>query len=222
MSLRRHSCSWSPQRHDLTGWIASASPRSARYPLCVFRVATCRLGYLAPWCVMWTMPEVVRIDEPTTGDEEATLRGLLEWHRSTLLWKCSGLTADELTVRSVPPSTLSLLGVVRHLADAERAWFRRYFRGEQIVEVYARSDAPNAAFDETDARQAEADVAQLMAEWEASRLAVTGASLEDRFIHEQLGEISLRWVYNHMIAEYARHLGHTDLLRQLIDGGMGE
>jgi uncharacterized damage-inducible protein DinB len=171
---------------------------------------------------MWTMPEVVRIDEPTTGDERATLQGLLEWQRSTLLWKCSGLNGDELTMRSVPPSTLSLLGVIRHLADAERAWFRRYFQGEQIPEAYARPDAPNAAFDETKADEAEADVGQLMAEWDASRMAVAGASLEDRFLHEEFGEMSLRWVFNHMIAEYARHIGHVDLLRELIDGGTGE
>ena len=62
------------------------------------------------------------------------MSGLPEWHRATLLWKCSGLTADRLTLRSSPPSALSLLGLIRHLADAERAWFRRYFRGEQIPE----------------------------------------------------------------------------------------
>ena len=61
-----------------------------------------------------------------------------------------------------------------------------------------------------------------MGEWEASRAAVAEASIEDRFIHEQFGEMSLRWVYNHMIAEYARHIGHADLLRQRIDGGVGE
>jgi hypothetical protein len=170
----------------------------------------------------WTVPEIVRIDEPTTGDEEATLRGLLEWQRATLLWKCSGLTADELVIRPAPPSTLSLLGIIRHLADAERAWFRRYFRGEQISEVYARPDAPNAGFDDTEAGEAEADVARLTAEWVSCRAAVAGASLEERFVHEQFGEMSLRWAYNHMIAEYARHIGHADLLRQLIDGAVGE
>jgi len=168
------------------------------------------------------VPEVVRVDEPTTGDEEATLRGLLEWERTTLLWKCRGLTADELILRPAPPSTLSLLGLIRHLADAERAWFRRYFRGEQIPEVYARPDAPDAAFNETDAGEAEADVGRLLDEWDAARSAVAGASLDDQFEHEQFGEMSLRWVYNHMIAEYARHIGHADLLRQLIDGGIGE
>ena len=93
-------------------------------------------GRMPRWCAVWTVPEVVRVDEPTTGDEVSMLRGLLEWQRATLLWKCTGLTAEELTIRSAPPSTLSLLGVIRHLADAERAWFRRYFRGEQIPEVY--------------------------------------------------------------------------------------
>jgi hypothetical protein len=122
----------------------------------------------------------------------------------------------------VPPSTRSLLGLIRHLADAERAWFRRYFRGEQIPEVYARPDAPNAAFDDVNAGQAEADVSRLVVEWEACRSAVVGASLDDRFVHEQFGEMSLRWVFGHMIAEYARHTGHADLLRERIDGGVGE
>lgn len=162
------------------------------------------------------------MDEPTRGDEAATLSGLLEWHRATLLWKCSGLTADQLTLRSVPPSTLSLLGLIRHLADAERAWFRRYFRGEQIREVYARPDAPNAAFDEAAAGDAEADVGRLMAEWVECRRAMAGASLDDGFVHEDFGAMSLRWVFNHMIAEYARHIGHADLLRERIDGVIGE
>ena len=107
-------------------------------------------------------------------------------------------------MRSVPPSTLSLLGLVRHLADAERAWFRRYFRGRAGPRgLYALREAPDAAFDETEAGEAEADVGRLVAEWDASRLAVTGASPEDRFVHDQFGEMTLRWVYNHMIAEYA-------------------
>ena len=170
----------------------------------------------------WTVPDIGRVDEPTAGDEEVTLRGLLEWHRATLVWKCSGLTAEELAMQSAPPLTLSLLGLIRHLVDAERAWFRRYFRGEQIAEVYARPDAPDAAFDDVDPDEAEADIGRLMAEWDACRASVAGASLEDRFIHEQFGEMSLRWIYNHMNAEYARHIGHADLLRQLIDGGIGE
>ena len=177
---------------------------------------------MSRWSMTWNVPEFARMDEPTTGDETATLTGLLEWHRATLLWKCSGLTDDQLTLRSVPPSTLSLLGLIRHLTDAERAWFRRYFRGEQIPEAHARPDAPSAAFDEAAAGEAENDVGQLMAEWEECRRAVAGASLDDRFVHDNLGSMSLRWVFNHMIAEYARHIGHADLLRERIDGSTGE
>ncbi len=170
----------------------------------------------------WRAPQITRVDEPTTADERATLEGVLEWQRATLLWKCAGLTGAELARRTAPPSTLSLLGLVRHLADAERAWFRRYFRGERLPEVYARADRPDAAFAEADAAGAEGDVGRLVAEWDAARRAVAGASLDERFVHEEFGEMSLRWVYNHMIAEYARHLGHADLLRELTDGATGE
>ena len=155
----------------------------------------------------WTVPEFVRVDEPTTGDEEATLRGLLEWQRATFLWKCSGLTADELALESVPPSNLSPLGLIRQLADAERAWFRRYYRGEHLPEVYARPDNLLAAFDEANAGGAQADLARLLDELELVRQALVGSTLDDRFNHERFGEMTLRWFYNHMIAEYARHIG---------------
>lgn len=170
----------------------------------------------------WRAPQITRVDEPTVADERNMLEGLLEWQRATLLWKCAGLTGAQLARRSVPPSTLSLLGLVRHLADAERAWFRRYFRGERLPEVYARADRPDAAFTEAEPAGAEGDVGRLVAEWDAARQAVAGTSLDERFVHEQFGEMSLRWVYNHMIAEYARHIGHADLLRELIDGATGE
>jgi hypothetical protein len=73
--------------------------------------------------VSWTAPDVTRIDEPFTGPERGILDGFLDWHRSTLLWKCAGLTGEQLALASVPPSNLSLLGIVRHMADIERAWF---------------------------------------------------------------------------------------------------
>jgi Protein of unknown function (DUF664) len=75
--------------------------------------------------VSWTAPEVTRIDEPFTGPERGILDGFLDWHRATLLWKCAGLTGEQLALASAPPSNLSLLGIVRHMADVERAWFRR-------------------------------------------------------------------------------------------------
>ena len=79
----------------------------------------------------WTAPAVTRIDEPFTGPERGILEGFLDWHRSTLLWKCAGLTGEQLALASVPPSNLSLLGIVRHMADVERAWFRRGLRARR-------------------------------------------------------------------------------------------
>jgi uncharacterized damage-inducible protein DinB len=170
----------------------------------------------------WIAPPVERIDESYAADERGTLEGILERQRATLLWKCAGLDGEQLAQRAVPPSKLSLLGLVRHLADAERAWFRRYLRGEQLPEVYRRDDCPDAAFEEASAEGAEADFARLTEEWELCRKAAAGAALDDTFLHEQAGPISLRWIYSHMIEEYARHNGHADLLRECVDGVTGE
>jgi hypothetical protein len=101
----------------------------------------------------WIAPDVTRVDEPLTGDERATLEGLLDWHRATLLWKCSGLTGEQLAHCAVPPSNLSLLGLIRHVADAERAWFRRRAGGQPVPEVYHREDRPDAAFAATSGRR---------------------------------------------------------------------
>ena len=115
----------------------------------------------------WTVPPVARIHEPVTADERATLDGLLEWHRSTFVWKCAGLTGEQLALRPVPPSSLSLLGLIRHLTDAERAWFRRRVGGLPLPEAYARPDRPEAAFEDADPASAQADLARLTEEWEA-------------------------------------------------------
>ena len=118
----------------------------------------------------------------------------------------------------MPPSRLSLLGLVRHLAAVERTWFRRRFRGEHLDPLYWRPDTPDAAFEELDPDRAEADIATLIGEWECCRQAVAGAPLDATFRSERWGEMSLRWVYLHLIGEYARHNGHADLLRERIDG----
>jgi hypothetical protein len=170
----------------------------------------------------WTVPPVARIHQPVTADERATLDGLLEWHRSTFVWKCAGLAGEQLARRPVPPSSLSLLGLIRHLTDTERAWFRRRVGGLPLPEAYARPDRPEAAFEDADPVSAEADLARLTEEWELCRQAVAGVPLEATFEHESWGTLSVRWVYGHMIAEYARHLGHADLIRESIDGVTGE
>jgi uncharacterized damage-inducible protein DinB len=149
------------------------------------------------------------------------LRGLLDWHRSTLLFKCAGLSGEQLAQAPIAQSNLCLLGLIRHLAKVERIWFRRRFREEQIDNLYSTPDRPDADFEDVDAAQAEADYARLLSEQEMARQAVSGATLDATFIHPDGDEISLRLVFNHMIAEYARHNGHADLVRQCVDGVTG-
>ena len=115
---------------------------------------------------------VQQVGEPFVAGERATLKGFLEFGRSTLLVKCSGLTGAQLAAQAVPPSRLSLLGFVRHVTEVERTWFRRRFGGDVLGSVYARPDRPDAAFEEVDADQAEHDLARLTAEWTAARRAV--------------------------------------------------
>ena len=165
-----------------------------------------------------TALDVARIDEPFTGPEWGILDGFLDWHRSTLLWKCAGLTGEQLALASVPPSSLSLLGIVRHMADMERAWFRIRFRGEPLPRLY---DDEDAAFEQADPDRTEADSAVFTEECDLARKAVARAPLDDEFTGGGGRTLSLRWVYAHMIEEYARHNGHADLLRQRIDGATG-
>jgi uncharacterized damage-inducible protein DinB len=171
--------------------------------------------------VTWTAPRVTRIDEPFVADERTMLEGFLDWQRSTLLFKCAGLTGTQLAAQPCPPSNLSLLGLVRHVTDVERTWFRRRFAGEAAESRYWREERPDAAFDEADPLHAEEDLARLTAEWELARRAVADMSLDAIFVSDRWGEMSLRWAYCHMIEEYARHNGHADMIRQLIDGQVG-
>jgi uncharacterized damage-inducible protein DinB len=170
----------------------------------------------------WTAPELIRVDEPHIADERTMLEGWLDWHRATLVRKCAGLTGEQLAQRSVPPSTLSLQGLVRHLTDVERMWFRKRFLGEQIDLLYGTPEAPDADLDDTDPAAAETEFNALVEEWNTVRTAIADASLDGLFTYEHGGERSLRWIYLHMIEEYARHNGHADLLRERIDGVTGE
>jgi hypothetical protein len=171
----------------------------------------------------WTAPEITRADGAQTGDERTILEGLLEFHRATLLWKCAGLTAEQLKIASVEPSKLTLLGLVRHLAEVERSWFRRRAAAIELPMLYCTDDNPDGDFDDVAGADAEADYATYVAECQACREAVAGIDLEETFHHTRRGvDISLRWVYGHMIEEYARHNGHADLIRERIDGATGE
>jgi uncharacterized damage-inducible protein DinB len=146
------------------------------------------------------------------------LRAMLDWHRATLLHKCAGLTGEQLAGNSVPPSELCLLGLIRHMTKTERVWFRTRFAGEPVGNPFGENW--NADLEEIDPARAAADYARLTEEFKLADAAVTNASLDDTFEHQ--GEpMSLRMIYLHMIAEYARHLGHADLLRERIDGTTG-
>ncbi|MFE1771950.1 DinB family protein [Streptomyces sp. NPDC059008] len=170
----------------------------------------------------WIAPSVQRRELPTVAGEREMLQGWLDFHRDTLLAKCTGLTADQLAERSSPPSSLTLLGLVRHMTDVERSWFRIRFAGERIGNHHFTEENPDADFDDLDPAAAEADFAALRAEIEACDKAVADRGLDETFTARPGRTLSLRWIYVHMIEEYARHNGHADLLRERIDGATGD
>ncbi|MFJ9852574.1 DinB family protein [Streptomyces sp. NPDC101150] len=171
----------------------------------------------------WTAPQITRRELPAAAGEREMLQSWLDWHRETLLAKCTGLTPDQLVEASTPPSTLTLLGLVRHMALVERTWFRQRFAGEKVEDLYDLERNIDADFDDAEASGAEADHATLVAEIAACNAAMADRGLDETFIHERSGqELNLRWVYVHMIEEYARHNGHADLLRERIDGATGD
>ncbi|MEU8785719.1 DinB family protein [Streptomyces sp. NPDC048637] len=169
----------------------------------------------------WIAPSIERRELPTVAGEREMLQGWLDFHRDTLLTKCTGLTADQLIQPSSAPSTLTLLGLVRHMADVERTWFRKRFLGERLGDHYFTGDNPDADFDDLDPSAAEADFAAFRAEIEACDKAVADSGLDETFGTARGRTLSLRWIYVHMIEEYARHNGHADLLREQIDGATG-
>jgi uncharacterized damage-inducible protein DinB len=171
----------------------------------------------------WTAPDVERRPGPWTGGERELLEWFLDFHRLTLLHKCAGLTAEQLAARPAGPSILSLVGLVRHMTEVERGWFRRGFGRQQAEPAYCTGERPDADFEDAGAAGAAADLAAYQREIELARAAVAGHSLSEALAgREGRTDISLRWVFLHMIGEYARHNGHADLIRERIDGAVGQ
>jgi uncharacterized damage-inducible protein DinB len=162
-----------------------------------------------------------RQDAPFVGDERAMLSGWLDYHRATLAMKCAGLDDQQLAARAVPPSNLSLLGLVRHMADVERAWFSRV-EGLSPRFFYATDERPDRDIEDAGLDPVDADVANWTGACAESRAVTAKHTLEDTFVSKWGNTLSLRWVLVHMIEEYARHNGHADLLRECIDGATGE
>ena len=167
-------------------------------------------------------PPDLRPEPPTAGSERELLEGFLDFHRATLLWKCDQLTDAQLRERSVPPSGLTLLGLLRHLADVERSWFRQRFAGEDVPDLYYTEEDPDSIFFDVADAEVAAALRTFRDEIEAVRATLRERSLDETFTSPQGRTYSLRWVYLHTIEEYARHNGHADLLRERIDGVTGE
>jgi hypothetical protein len=172
----------------------------------------------------WTAPAVDRADPDRIADERTSLEQWLDYQRVTLLMKCSGLTADQLKQRAVPPSRLSLLGLVRHMVEDEQWWFVMHAAQQDIVFPYD-PDSVGLDFEEVEGADAAGNLEDYVRQCEASRAAVAGKSLDDvvpsRGDHPERTR-DIRWIYVHMIEEYARHNGHADLLREAIDGTTGD
>jgi uncharacterized damage-inducible protein DinB len=162
-----------------------------------------------------------RTDVPRTGGERETLRAYLDFHRETLAFKCAGVSDDQLRLRTTP-SSLSLLALVRHMAEVERAWFRRVLDRQDIPLVWSPDGDFQAAYDTVDAAPEEA-----FAAWQAEiaiarDIEAAAPSLDVTGVDRRSGdEYSLRRILLHLIQEYARHNGHADLIREGIDGVTG-
>jgi uncharacterized damage-inducible protein DinB len=166
---------------------------------------------------------VERIDPPLVAQERGMLDAWLDYHRATLAVKCEGLTDDQLRARAVPPSSLSLLGLVRHMGEVERSWFRSVLGGEQAPPRYYSDENPDGDFDDV----AGAGVAEAFGYWRdecahARERVAAAPSLDVTGTGRSGDRYSLRWIMVHMIEEYARHNGHADLLRERIDGAVGD
>ncbi|WP_067544341.1 DinB family protein [Nocardia crassostreae] len=171
----------------------------------------------------WTAPEIDRTPLLYVGDERPMLQSFLDDYRAILLRKCQGLTGIQLATRSVEPSSLSLLGLIRHMTNVERGWFRKRAAGEDVPWLFDSKTNPDSDFDDLIPEDAEVELARYRDEITLCDKAAAALPLDHTFVHPRSGKIiSLRWVYLHMIEEYARHCGHADFLRERTDGATGD
>lgn len=171
----------------------------------------------------WIAPDVQRAEPGQPAPERVALQGWLDFHRATLLFKCQGLTGEQLVQRTAEPSSLSLLGLVRHMTEVERAWFRRRLAGQaDLAPAYCSDENPDGDFDLVEPDGAQAAFEAFKAECVLADEAAAGRSLDDTFVSSDGNTLDLRWIYLHMIEEYARHNGHADILRERLDGVTGD
>ncbi|WP_030824198.1 DinB family protein [Streptomyces hygroscopicus] len=168
------------------------------------------------------MTTTERPEPPRTADERTSLEGWLDFHRATLALKCQGLNDAQLREASAPPSGLTLLGLVRHMAEVERSWFRRVLAQEDAPPIWYSDEDPDGDFRVTGEDTAKDCFAVWREEIARAKEAAAGRHLDDVVARPGRGDYSLRWIYLHMIEEYARHNGHADLIRERIDGATGD
>ncbi|MFE5485636.1 DinB family protein [Streptomyces sp. NPDC056527] len=173
---------------------------------------------------MTSVDHTARTEPSTTAGEREMLEGWLDYHRHTLAVKCEGLTEPQLRTASAPPSDLSLLGLVRHMSEVERGWFRRVLADERPGRIYGTDEDRDRAFHLTAADTWDEAYATWQGEIARARELAAAHHLDDpaKGEHRSGETFNLRWIYTHMIEEYARHNGHADLLRERIDGATGD
>ncbi len=159
---------------------------------------------------------------PRVAGEREALTAYLEHYRATVEMKCRGVSAEDARSRPMPPSTLSLHGIVRHLADCERWWFQQNFERRDVPLLFPVAGGVETDFEPPPGADLEADLAVWRAECEVSRRILAAHDLDDRARPLDWDEeVDLRWLVLRMVTEYARHCGHVDLLREGIDGRTG-
>jgi hypothetical protein len=168
-------------------------------------------------------PDVTREEPSFVSDERASLTAWLDFHRATLLLKCEGLTGEQLALASVPPSNLTLLGLLQHMLLVEWWWFEHIFADGPAPSPLDTGEDSEYEFTHLDPGTAVAMKESFLAQCERSRAIVAAASsLEACSVSSERNTRDLRWVLVHMIEEYARHNGHADLVREAIDGVVGD
>ncbi len=173
--------------------------------------------------MFWTAPKVERHEPTFKSQERQAFEEWLDYHRATLLFKCSGLTSAQLKERSATPSPLSLLGLVRHMTEVERWWFRMHADQQRLEFPYDPLQI-GADFNELEAADAKGNIEAYLSEIQAAKKAVADKALDQNVPsrRDHSKTMNIRWIYLHMIEEYARHNGHADLLRERIDGQVGD
>lgn len=170
---------------------------------------------------------VVRPERVVSGPWMDVIASNLDYHRATFLWKCEGLSDAQLRQRPLPSSTLTLLGLMRHLQGVERAWFQRTLAGTTPhffpYLTYVTADGEEW-FDESDPTPAGDVYEDYLTACEESRQVFGKATTDPARIvpNQEFGDTDVRFILEHVIEEYARHIGHADLLREALDGATGE